>query len=92
MNNVNVNLYDGLATFEVLQTIAWVALVGAALFLLGKLGSLPKPHKQTLILIFAVWAITSVGVAGLKSYTYVSDQREIYQSLQDIPESQSGGY
>jgi hypothetical protein len=87
----SIAIYDSQAILSILETVAWAALLGLGLFFLLKKKPLNKRHQQIVWVIFAVWAIASVGMAGIKTFTYFHTERPSYVQIIDS-QRQSGKY
>jgi hypothetical protein len=87
----SIGIYDSQAILSTLEAVAWAALLGIGLFLLLKKKPLSKRNQQIIWVIFAVWTIASVGMAGIKTYTYFHAERSSYVQLIDS-QKQNGKY
>jgi hypothetical protein len=80
----NIVLYDLQVMLGLLEAIAWTGVIAVFLIFLIQLKSkvLTKQLKRTIWVIFAIWAVTNVGIATLSVVSYFSSRQNINQSIE----------
>jgi hypothetical protein len=88
----SIGVYDWQTILSLLEAAAWVAVVGIGFVFLTQSKSklLTKQNKQIIWLVFAAWAVASIGLATLSTYNYFADSRKgIVQTIK-VQKSQYG--
>lgn len=76
MYQQNLAMYDWRAILQILEAVAWVAVLGAVVLLGLRAKSVNKQSKQIVLVLFAAWAVASLGHAGVRAYMYYDGTRE----------------
>lgn len=87
----SIGYYDLQALLSLFESVAWAAVVGVvlAILILYKPKLLTKQYKQIVWVLFAAWAIASIGLSAVNTYSYFSTQRSgIVQSIESFENSQ----
>lgn len=90
MHQQSLAMYDWQAILQILEAVAWVAVLGAALLLGLRAKSVNKQNKQVVLVLFAAWAVASLGHAGVRAYMYYDGTRGVIKEQIERQEQQFG--
>lgn len=80
----SIGMHDWGAYLNMMETLSWVAIVGIVIEILTRAKSVSKQNRQIILLLFTVWAISSISIACIRSYDYFHHQREnLIQSIEN---------
>ena len=68
----SIGVYDWQTILALLEALAWTAVVGIGLSVVIRTKGVPltKQLRQIILVIFTVWAVANIGLAGLQAYSY----------------------
>lgn len=90
MYQQSLAMYDWQTILQILEAVAWVAILGAVLLLWVRAKNINKQSKQIVLVLFAAWGLASLGQAGLRAYSYYDSEREVIKESIELQEKQFG--
>lgn len=75
----SIGLLDWRSIISMLEAIAWVVVLGVGLNLLTQTKHLKKQSRQLIFILFTAWAVASISIACINTYSYFHNQRSLFK-------------